>query len=555
MSSRKYDDLLSLNQARSDWKIKVRVLRKWRGGTKTGELFKSFNIMLMDYKENKIQAFVPAKCVDDLENKLKVGSVCSITNFDVQPYKSQEKFRSAQNENHLILNINTKVRDVEEKGNTIPQESFDFYDHAELDGIKNVNVNLTDVIGIIQNREDISLKDLVNRLGNKNLQTKFTITDGSSCVNVTFWDALAQSFTQQLQLQPPQEPVIIIITCCKVGSWNDEVDLSNAAATTFYLNHQHHSVGQMRKMLANPKFYKNIQSSKTKKQSEVITHASIRYVDDKGNWYYHICTGCKEEIQSLGGDFICSKCNRRIPRPEKKFRISIIGSDESGCIEILLEDREVRTLLGKRAEAMYQEHFHTLEQQMGDQTFPKLLKNLEKTDITVKILVNCGEIRTEGNVYYANNICKGFYIPEVEEVDPSTSTQQNTTQVHILKDPFALINCGFEEPASRKLMAALKITGGSADDFINSDDELMQQIDEYQPDLAEYKRNRDDNIEKSLTNLNVNLATMTMQVTQLCKNHEEYCSTFKAQVPIMMEEIMRLTTQVDQLRKQINRPV
>ncbi|KAK1363372.1 hypothetical protein POM88_038933 [Heracleum sosnowskyi] len=51
--------------------------------------------------------------------------------------------KCAQNENQLILNINTKVRDVEEKGNTIPQESFDFYDHAELDGIKNVNVNLT----------------------------------------------------------------------------------------------------------------------------------------------------------------------------------------------------------------------------------------------------------------------------------------------------------------------------------------------------------------------------------------------------------------------------
>ncbi|KAK1369263.1 hypothetical protein POM88_035355 [Heracleum sosnowskyi] len=336
MSSRKYDDLLSIKQARSDWKIKVRVIRKWRGATKIGELFKSFNIMLMDYKENKIQAFVPAKCVDDLENKLKVGSVCSITNFDVQPYKSQEKFRCAQNENHLILNINTKVRDVEEKGNTIPQESFDFYDHAELDGIKNVNVNLTDVIGIIQNREDISLKDLVNRLGNKNLQTKFTITDGSSCVNVTFWDALAKSFTQQLQLQPAQEPVIIIITCCKVGSWNDEVDLSNAAATTFYLNHQHHSVAEMRKLLANPNFYKHNQSAKTKKkvqlltigeikklqndstESEVITHANIRYVDDKGNWYYHICTGCKEEIQSIRGDFICSKCNRRIPQLEKK---------------------------------------------------------------------------------------------------------------------------------------------------------------------------------------------------------------------------------------------
>ncbi|KAK1370861.1 hypothetical protein POM88_036953 [Heracleum sosnowskyi] len=157
---------------------------------------------------------------DFLKSKLKVGSVCSITNFDVQPYKSEEKFRCAQNENHLILNIHTKVREVEEKGTTIPNESFDFYDHAELDGIKNVNVCLTDVIGIIQNRENITLKDLVNRLGNTNLQTKFTITDGSSCVNVIFWDALAKIFIQQLQLQPAQEPVIIIITCCKVGTWN-----------------------------------------------------------------------------------------------------------------------------------------------------------------------------------------------------------------------------------------------------------------------------------------------------------------------------------------------
>ncbi|KAK1363371.1 hypothetical protein POM88_038932 [Heracleum sosnowskyi] len=298
---------------------------------------------------------------------------------------------------------------------------------------------MLDVIGIIQNREDISLKDLVNRLGNKNLQTKFTITDGSSCVNVTFWDALAKSFTQQLQLQPAQEPVIIIITCCKVGSWNDEVDLSNVAATTFYLNHQHHSVAEMRKMLANPNFYKHNQSAKTKKkvqlltigeikklqndstESEVITHATIRYVDDKGNWYYHICTGYKEQIQSIRGDFICSKCNRRIPQPEKKFRISIIGSDESGCIEIHLEDREVHTLLGKRAETMYKE-------QMGDQTFPKLLKNLEKTDITVKIFAKDGNIRNKESVYYANNNCKGFYTPEVEEAEPSTSTQQTTTQ-------------------------------------------------------------------------------------------------------------------------------
>ncbi|KAK1383043.1 hypothetical protein POM88_020778 [Heracleum sosnowskyi] len=227
MSSRKYDDLLTLKQARSDWKIKVRVIRTWRGATKTGESYKSFNVMLMDHQETKIHVFVPAKCADALENKLR------------------------------------DIREVEERTTTIPNESFDFYDHTDLDTIKNLNVYLTDVIGIIQRNEDITLKDLVNSLGQKNLRTKFSITNGSSNVKVTFWDALAKSFVQQLKLQPLEDPVIIIITSCKVGN---EVDLSNAGATTFYLNYQHHSVAEMRKMLANPNFHKQIQNAKMKPQ-------------------------------------------------------------------------------------------------------------------------------------------------------------------------------------------------------------------------------------------------------------------------------------------------
>ncbi|KAK1397388.1 hypothetical protein POM88_007251 [Heracleum sosnowskyi] len=438
MSSRKYNDLLTLKQNRSDWKIKVRVIRTWRGATKAGEYYKSFNVMLMDHKENKIHGFVPAKCADDLEIKLKVGSVCSITNFDVQPYKSEDKFRCTQNENHLVFNNNTKVKDVEEKGTTIANESFDFYDHTDLDSIKNLNVYLTDVIGIIKNRGDITLKELVNRLGHKNLQTKFVITNGSSNVNVTLWDAMAKSFFQQLILQPLEEAVIIIITSCKVGTWNDEVDLSNAASTTFYLNYQHHSVAEMRKMLDNPNFKKLIHNTKTKKtakllnvvqlknlgndfiQAEVITHANIRYVDDKAPWYYRICTGCMEEIQFKGGDYICSKCNRRIPEPEKRYKLSILGSDATGVIEICLHDREVRTLLGERAETVHQ-------QQKGCTSFPKQIKTLENTDITVKLLITEENILNKESVYNANNICKGFYIPEDEEPQVSTSNQQTTT--------------------------------------------------------------------------------------------------------------------------------
>lgn len=50
MSAKKYDPLSSLNQARTNWKIKVKVIRIWRGATNTRELFKAFNVILIDEK-------------------------------------------------------------------------------------------------------------------------------------------------------------------------------------------------------------------------------------------------------------------------------------------------------------------------------------------------------------------------------------------------------------------------------------------------------------------------------------------------------------------------
>ncbi|KAK1389950.1 hypothetical protein POM88_018128 [Heracleum sosnowskyi] len=105
----------------------------------------------------------------------------------------------------------------------------------------------------------------------------------------------------------------------------------------------------------------------------------------------------------------------------ESFKLSILGSDESGVIEICLEDRKVRTLLGERAETLYQ-------QQKGYTSFPKKIKKLEKADITLKLLITEDNILNKESMYHAINICKGFYIPEDEEPGVSTSNQQTTTQ-------------------------------------------------------------------------------------------------------------------------------
>lgn len=48
MSAKKIDKLTDLKPGRYDYQIKVRVIRKWRGATITGEVFKGFNIILLD---------------------------------------------------------------------------------------------------------------------------------------------------------------------------------------------------------------------------------------------------------------------------------------------------------------------------------------------------------------------------------------------------------------------------------------------------------------------------------------------------------------------------
>lgn len=51
--------------------------------------------------------------------------------------------------------------------------------------------------------------------------TKYFSNSDSSNVNVTFWDGVAKTFHQEL-LKQAEDPVIIIITACKVATWNGD---------------------------------------------------------------------------------------------------------------------------------------------------------------------------------------------------------------------------------------------------------------------------------------------------------------------------------------------
>ncbi|KAK1393745.1 hypothetical protein POM88_012801 [Heracleum sosnowskyi] len=252
-------------------------------------------------------------------------------------------------------------------------------------------------------------------------------------------------------MQASEKPVIVIISCCRIGKWNNEVDICNVGATKYYLNYKHHSVVQLRKMLKMPEIAAQIMESQPKKkiellkianiknlgseyiENQVLTHVKIDSVEDNEKWYYNICTTCELECRFDNGFFVCDDCQRIVPHPDKRYKIKALASDTTGGIEIVMEDREVRNLIGLRARNL----FNQQKQVKKEDTFPICLKNIGMKDYTVVLRIKQMNVVDKINVFWATNICPNFIKPDMstdEEIcDTQSSNSQATTSTYHLQ--------------------------------------------------------------------------------------------------------------------------
>ncbi|KAK1398583.1 hypothetical protein POM88_008446 [Heracleum sosnowskyi] len=373
-----------------DWKVKVRVIREWRGATMTGEPFKGYNLLLLDAKNCRMQVYVPASMADRMARMIEVGKIYIIKNFQVKEYKDQDKFRPVQIDRQITFITNTKVKEIEETDVFIHKNMFDFYAFEDLKGMAKQYHHLI---------------------------------DGRTKINVTFWDSFAVEFEKEMN-KAVEEPIILIIASARVSTWQDQIDICNYSPTMFYLNYDHHSVIQLRKMLKEPNFDKVHLSAKKKTfkqctvdeiknlgipfiQDEVICKGKIKSVEEIKKWKVLVCTSCYEDIEDMNCD--CKKCNRNVPYPNKKFKIPSLLSDDTGEMEITLLDREVRTILGK----------NVFDVENEDDMFPNIIKTMEGKDYTFKIFITEDNINQKNKVYKTIDIFLRF---DMEEEMPSGSS-------------------------------------------------------------------------------------------------------------------------------------
>ncbi|KAK1382189.1 hypothetical protein POM88_019924 [Heracleum sosnowskyi] len=291
-------------------------------------------------------------------------------------------------------------------------------------------------------------------------QVKFTITDGRSSVNVTFWDGFAEKFQEEMN-KVSEIPVIVIIASSRVGLWNDKVDLSSVGGTMCYLNYNHYSVLQLRKKLTEPLFSQQISVVDKNRElellkveaikrlgkdyimREVCTHVTIKSIEETHKWYSTVCTDCDQEIELKAAQWFCMNCNCILPYPDQRFNITAVASDETGTFQLSLADQPTRAVLEKRAVQL-------LKEVEKEEAFPADFKKLKKENFTVKIIIREVNVLNNVPIYKVISICRDFIDPNSKDENSETmetdKTQASTSTYHL--DGMSQLN--FQSPMNTK---------------------------------------------------------------------------------------------------------
>ncbi|WOH15092.1 hypothetical protein DCAR_0934629 [Daucus carota subsp. sativus] len=275
-----FNCLSELSAGSFSWKIKVRIVRNWKGVSTSGDGWKG---------DCRMHAFVPGKVYEEHEAKLKDGNICIISNFTIKEYDTSEKFRFVNHDKQIILTNFSQIEQLDHEDGLIKKNMFDFFDLSQLELISDKNTSLTDVVGIIE--KDTPLGDLINRFGKKQKQVKFNIVDGRTSVNVCFWDAMAEEYNQAIEDNSKQ------------------YEVANVTATKFYINYEDESVATLGKMYAQGKFSKYDFVNHVKQKNVTLVLADIK----------------------------------KLPI-EYAEEIHVVAEDKTGEIDILLLDREIGTI-------------------------------------------------------------------------------------------------------------------------------------------------------------------------------------------------------------------
>uniref|UniRef100_A0A162AJK2 Replication factor A C-terminal domain-containing protein n=1 Tax=Daucus carota subsp. sativus TaxID=79200 RepID=A0A162AJK2_DAUCS len=280
------------------------------------------------------------------------------------------------------------------------------------------------MVGKVENIQEliISSKDEVGKS-----RFKFEISDGSNKVKVTLFDLFGQHVEKELY-KGDKENSFIIISCARVGRYEGVPHLSNYPATRVFINPDHYSITELKLRWGNKKKPEMpssvVTSTKIATAVESIKLLTVKEIkalnadfnkpsaycqviakrfSDQKNWYFNKCTGCDLELENVGAKFVCTQkngCGRTIPYPDKRFRLCIFCSDDTGSMAIVFPDDEISRIIDKTV--------IDLQTDCADEKdvdkFPEILNTLLKQKYTINLVITKDNLTKGSTIYEAKDV-------------------------------------------------------------------------------------------------------------------------------------------------------
>ncbi|XP_017250648.1 uncharacterized protein LOC108221270 [Daucus carota subsp. sativus] len=273
------------------------------------------------------------------------------------------------------------------------------------------------VIGVCEEYENMQEIDTVN--GRRHI-VRFRMTDGRYSSVVAIWGDLAKA-AQKEKDKAIETPVIAIMTCTKLKTFRNTVQINTVPSSRIYMNLDIDAVIAMRQRLidegytpgegntatpANRTVHQIVETMSLNELSEKITEDYIKKnifcvvkivsVEETG-WWCNSCGGCGSEVEKQDGKLFCTSCEHCIPVAEKRYRVVVLGEDSTEAYNFVLMDRAVKRKVGISATKM-------ISDKLKNQTstdFPEQIRTISSKELRLKLLINEDNVKVNSRLFFA----------------------------------------------------------------------------------------------------------------------------------------------------------
>ncbi|RYR35222.1 hypothetical protein Ahy_A10g050363 [Arachis hypogaea] len=373
--TQKVDRVADINATKLAWNLVVGVVHLYEIPSSWNPTdVCSLELVLQDEMGDRIHCSIPKANVVVFKIVVREFGIYSMRNFIVQP--NSKGVRTTSHKFKLSFYMKTSVSTLSSE--TFQLNPFRFVSFTEIEEVDVVNLNiLLDCVGHIVGKEDV--RPIVTKSGQESKCMALYLEDlEKNKIKCTIFGEMIGKLTPFIN-KDDGEPLILVAQLFKPNQYLNQINIQNSLyASRVFLNPDFPDVVAFKNRLLKESNIgsQRINHIETQPQYSVSDELSggsfpINTIEEVLNmtyevstwvlativsvdvgtrdWYYASCKNCPRKVVENKGRYYCEHCRKVGFNAPLRYRLNVVVTDGTGCINKMLWNQEAKIILEKSA--------------------------------------------------------------------------------------------------------------------------------------------------------------------------------------------------------------